>query len=125
MDRPAPSPVPDPGPLPRDRTDAPPAADLPRERSGTDSEPEPGLRPPAVHPADIVPPSLVLDRSAPLVGRRPPRGDPDRSPEVTVTIGRIEVVNPAPPAPAPPTPGPRRAPHAPQLADYLSSRRGR
>ena len=46
-------------------------------------------------------------------------------PPITVTIGRIEVLPPAPPQPTPGPSGHRRAPGAPDLGDYLRGRSGR
>lgn len=55
---------------------------------------------------------------------RPTEPPPPR-PEVTVTIGRIEVLPPAPAKPSSPPAGPRKASTAPKLADYLRDRSGR
>ncbi|MDQ5839767.1 MAG: hypothetical protein M3537_01140, partial [Chloroflexota bacterium] len=47
------------------------------------------------------------------------------SPEITVTIGRIEVLTPAPDAPAPRPARPGRGATAPDLSEYLRDRSGR
>jgi hypothetical protein len=102
------------------RTDFPAVARPPRPAG-------PG---PLPEPADAVPPSperpLLPPRGLTLPpppgGRRSSAAAPDKPPDVTVSIGRIEVVHPAPAPPPSPPAGPRRAPHAPQLADYLRDR---
>lgn len=84
----------------------------------------PDAVPPSRSPASARPASTPLPRLAPAQGG-PARGDRlPVTPEVVVTIGRIEVV---PPPPEPPPPAPRPQPHprasgAPALADYLRER---
>jgi len=46
-------------------------------------------------------------------------------PEITVTIGRIEVLQPAPEPPAPRPAPPGKGATAPDLAEYLRDRSGR
>ena len=113
-----PEPLPPPGPSPAERPGQ--AADGPAERVQTmarwlrdadvaatraEGPPGPSIRPQPARPGRVA-------------------GWPDQAvqPDVTVTIGRIEVTAPAPePAPARPRPGePRR--RVPSLDDYLESR---
>jgi hypothetical protein len=68
--------------------------------------------------------SSVLPRiRATASEREQPTAAPE--PPITVTIGRIEVLPPAPPQPSPVPSGHRRAPGAPDLGDYLRGRSGR
>jgi hypothetical protein len=91
--------------------DAPPRAAAAIETAPTPTRVEPqGPRPSA---AASSPPTLrhaAVDRAAP-------------APEVSVSIGRIEVVRGAPEQPRPPARPPVRASTAPALSDYLRERR--
>ena len=99
----------------------PTSAEAAAHPASRDGEPDAVVQ---LRPADVPQPPDPprLPQLHPRVRLEPP-GTP--APQVTVTIGRIEVLPPAPPPrPSEPAP-PARAPTAPALADYLRERSGR